>query len=196
MDEERTHSRPSQGMLFNWGKSANSNLFSFGRRSWIIPSESQSTEEYLETKKKDHLARKKLSAFIHLFEHCSMEHIEGHRKGQNPTNRNGEDANCQFQRGLVDNQSGTACNATIGKEGKEKVVKENRSEREPEKQRAQLSDCPVPDYNIGSASSENTEVSHVEGVSKFSSTAGGNIPWKEILDLDSSVFLNCRTSVD
>ncbi|GKV25718.1 hypothetical protein SLEP1_g35113 [Rubroshorea leprosula] len=35
-----------------------------------------------------------------------------------------------------------------------------------------------------------------EGLSKFSSTAGGNIPWKEILDLGSSVFLNCRTSVD
>ncbi|GLT88216.1 hypothetical protein SLE2022_062510 [Rubroshorea leprosula] len=65
---------------------------------------SLSISEYLEAKKKDRLARKKLSAFIHVFEHCSMKHIEGHRKEQNPTNRNGEDANCQFQRGLVDKQ--------------------------------------------------------------------------------------------
>ncbi|GKV51193.1 hypothetical protein SLEP1_g57864 [Rubroshorea leprosula] len=35
-----------------------------------------------------------------------------------------------------------------------------------------------------------------EGVSKFASTAGGNVPWKEILDFGASVFLKCRTTVD
>ncbi|GLT66354.1 hypothetical protein SLA2020_387220 [Shorea laevis] len=246
--------------------------------------------EYLEAKKRDRLARKKLSAVIHIFDRCSVKHIEGHRKQKNPTNRNGKDANCQFQRGLVDKQqsgpsiafrdvntpcvgdeanllriqesenlkekeqntrsqnrqdlscqcqscvadkqqpgfsascrdistqsmkdeancirmqenahlkereqntrsqnrvfdcqfqrnlaneqqsgpsiscvdinkpymenesnvcSGMVCIATIGREGKEKVVKENLSEREPEKQGAQLSDS--PDYNIDNASSE------------------------------------------
>ncbi|GLT37392.1 hypothetical protein SLA2020_117100 [Shorea laevis] len=47
---------------------------------------SLSISEYLEARKKDRLARKKLSAFIHVFDHCSMKHIEGHRKEQNPTN--------------------------------------------------------------------------------------------------------------
>ncbi|GKV25725.1 hypothetical protein SLEP1_g35120 [Rubroshorea leprosula] len=89
---------------------------------------------------------------------------------------------CQFQRNLAYEQqsgpsiscidvskpcmenksnvcSGTVCITTVGKEGKEKVVKENLSEKEPEKQGAQLSDS--PDYNIDNASRENTETTHV-----------------------------------
>ncbi|GLT96073.1 hypothetical protein SLE2022_137220 [Rubroshorea leprosula] len=218
-------------------------------------------------------------------------------KEQNPTNHNGEDANHQFQRSLADKHQsvpsmpcrdvntpcmevesnaigGTACISTLGEEGKEKVVKESLSEREPERQGAQPSD--IPDRKSGSPSCKNTETAPVnqseriqkeilqqhvtnpnqqtiilnfdgedtsdaetdkfiissysirvrseerkytypaipqlrrkkvpwtieeermlrEGVSKFASTAGGNVPWKEILDFGASVFLKCRTTVD
>ncbi|GKV50425.1 hypothetical protein SLEP1_g57128 [Rubroshorea leprosula] len=54
--------------------------------------------------------------------------------------------------------SGTVYIVNIGKEGKEKVVKENLLERGPEKQGAQLSDS--PDYNIDNAFSENIETTH------------------------------------
>ncbi|GKV13675.1 hypothetical protein SLEP1_g24662 [Rubroshorea leprosula] len=114
---------------------------------------------------------------------CIRMQENGHLKERERNTRSqNRVSDCQFQRNLANEQqsgpsiscidvnkpsmenesnvcSGTVSIATIGKEGKEKVVKVNLSEREPEKQGAQLSDS--PDYNIDNASSENTETTHV-----------------------------------
>ncbi|GKV13687.1 hypothetical protein SLEP1_g24673 [Rubroshorea leprosula] len=158
---------PSISMLFSWGKSPNSNLFNFGRRSWIIPSESHATEDESREDEeriqkgvlRQHITNPDQQPVVLDFDGEDTSDTESD-EFISLTSISRRDVKTPCLEDETNVHRSTLCIPTLGKESKEEVVKEGLYEKESERQGAEpFSDG--PEYNSDKPSSQNTETAHL-----------------------------------